>query len=315
MPNGGMPDYNYRPAVSGVDPKIKTRSSRRGRLFAGGTYFRAREPGGTGNNISIELIEYTSEVPGEEGLQKATLVVTNHNTLYTENLIGPVDIQSLEQQLKWNEFIKIVNLTTTPSAQNYSISLQIAPPESVQENLGAFSFSSLFYVKSKLSVKLTPRTAEITALSEIVIKPRTRMYDLVTVSKTTEPTDGSSPVTTSGWGIEPLRALVNANDPWIEMMERSGTPLGTDTEPGVPLEVKFDYQDDGIDDDFASAFSDTYLSGGDGLPLVPSAERTGPTRSLVHINYGETYNGQLAVANTVYEWAGDTASAGEWKTF
>lgn len=310
MPSGLMPTYSYRPAVAGKDPAIRTRSSRRARLFTGGTYFRAREPGLEGNNISIEVIEFM-----EEDEKKGKVIVTNHNTKYDENVTGPVTVNLLEQQLNWNERYVIDQLTTSPRALKYGISLQIAVAQSLQENLGPFAFSRLLHIPSKLSAKLTLKTAEVTPTSVVTLKARTRVYDLVEKTVTESASEGGESTITTGWDIEALRGQVNAADPWIEMMERSGAPTGADGSPGLPLAVKFDAQDDGVDDDFLSPFPDTYLSGGDGLPPHPSAERTGPTRSIVHVNYGERYDGTMGEVNEVYEWAGDSATAGEWKRY
>jgi hypothetical protein len=301
-----MPTYPYRPAVSGT-PAMRTRSSRRARLFAGGTYFRARDPGGKGNSISIEVLEF---MDGDVKVGK--VVVTNHNTKYDENVTGPVIVELLEQQLNWTERYVIDQLLTDPRLLRYSVSLETSVGVALQENLGRFAFSRLLHIPSKLSAKLVPKVAEITQNSVITLKPRTRVYDLSEVSVTSLPDEAGGTITTSGWDISNLRSQVNANDPWIEMLERSGTPAG---EGGVPLSVKFDAQDDGIDDPFLSTFPDTYLTDGDGLPDFPIAEQTGPTRSIIHVNYGEQFNGTMAEVNRVYEWVGSSGTAGEWKQY
>jgi hypothetical protein len=310
-----MPSYKYRPSIAGTEPAIRTRSTRRARLFAGGTYFRARDPGVQGNNISVELIDWVSTQPGEEGVRKGKLIVTNHNTVFSENVTGPADVELLEQELTWRERYVIDQLTGTPQAHKYSISLQIAPAAVLEEDIGPFNFSRLFHIPSKLSVKLTPRTSEFTQTSVITIKARTRVYDLVEISVTPEAEEGEpagEPMT--GWDPEALRTAVNASDPWIEMMERSGTE---GSGGGVPLPdlEKPDAQDDGVDDTFLFAFPSTRLAGGDGLPLTPSGERTGPSRSIVHINFGEAYNGKMAEVNEVYEWVGETPANGVWKRY
>lgn len=317
MSSGSMPSYDYRPAIAGVEPSIRTRSTRRARLWAGGTYFRVREPGWNGNNIFITAIEYTSEIPGEEGELKGKLVVLNTNTLYSENVTGPADVNLLTQSLAWNEFYQIEELTATPTARKYGISWQISTGKVLEEDLGPFNFSRLFTVPSKLSVKLTPRTSEFTPEGVIVIQPRIRVYDLVSKTVTPEPgEEGGSTDPQTGWDIEALRELVNASDPWIEMLERSGTPdEGEGGAPPIPPTDPADVQDDGVDEAFLTPFSLINLSGGDGLPDTPSGERTGPSRSLIHINYGETKNGSLAEVNEVYEWAGDSTSAGSWKRY
>lgn len=275
-----------------IDPVIRSRSARRARLFNGGTYFRARELGSRGNNISIELLEWADE----SGLH-GKVVVTNHNTKIDENVVGPVNVEFFEQTLSWNERIVIDQLTTAPRALFYSISLQIAPAAALQENLGPFTFSQLFYVANKLAAKFTPKHTVITPESIITIKPRVRVYDLEQITATPVGTDGTPGTPVSGWSPAALRAAVNAADPWIEMPAR-----------------KSDAQDDKIDDLTLHAFDGTYLGGGDGLPEYP-IELTGPTRALVHINYGEQPNGTLGDINIVYEWAGVSQTVGEWKRY
>ena len=51
------------------------------------------------------------------------------------------------------------------------------------------------------------------------------------------------------------------------------------------------------------------------MPDGPTAERTGPSRSIVLVNYGEKYDGSLGETNTMYEWVGNDAVAGEWKSY
>ena len=303
MPSGLMPTYSYRPTRSG-EPYLRTRSSRRARLFIGGTYFRARMPGMAGNNISIELVEYISG-----GKKAAKLIVTNQATDIAENVSGPANTVVLEQQLKWNERYQIEDLTTQPRARKYIISLQIAA--SISE-VGPFSFNSALVIPSKLVVKLTPKTSEFTPQSVITIKPRVRMYDLVL--KPAIPDSEEQYGSAEGWDAELLRATINAQDPWIEMMPRSGTPKAPIGAVAVPLRVKFDVQDDEIDSPMVR-FADTKLTGGDGLPDIPTLAETGPIRSLVFINYGEVNNGSFTEVNEVYEWAGTSASAGKWQRY
>lgn len=63
-------------------------------------------------------------------------------------------------------------------------------------------------------------------------------------------------------------------------------------------------------------FPETYLGGGDGLPLTPSGIITGPERSLVHINYGEDNSGNLSqLINNVYEWVGSSIKNGKWDLY
>ena len=91
---------------------------------------------------------------------------------------------------------------------------------------------------------------------------------------------------------------MNGTDPWIEMPTRG-----------------FDTQDAEEDSDFLTPFTRRMLAGGDGLPENPNAECTGPSRSIVHVNYGESPDGSLSEQNTIYEWVGENATSGKWLSY
>lgn len=322
MPSGGMPSYNFRP-VPGGQPQIPSRSARRSRLWAGGTYFRSRDVGIDKNKISVQVFEYTSEVPGEVGELKGKCIITNYNEVFSENVLGKASAIILDMQMKWNSSIRIINLNSSPSAWEYSISSKIAPDAQPVSEIGPFSFSTLFQVPGKLSVKLMKTTQYFTPSDEIIIQPRYRMYDLVRTSKTeTSTTPGENPgdppvetsTTTEGWDIADLRAKINASDPWVEMVSRSS---GSGHSGGISFGGlgNHDVQDHGSDDDFLTPFQEARLYGADGLPATPTGIVTGPERALVHLNYSEMQNGALGAANQIYEWAGDTAFSGEWRLY
>lgn len=312
MSNGSMPEYDYHPANGGDNPKIRTVSNKRARLFTGGTYFRAREPGIKGNNISIQALEFISQISGEEGELRGKLVITNHNTEIAENITGPVNVKFLNQELNWNERYVIDNLITSPRLLRYFSSFETSPIGLIlQEDMGRFIFSRLCHTPNKFSVML--ELLPVVPLNSVItIKPRTRVYDLEYITIIDEPLPGPPPTTppntTSGWDIVALRTIINANDPWVEMLERSGTEAGGI----IGMTPKFDAQDDGLDDKVLSLFPDTFLMNGNGLPRTPIQEQTGPTRSLIHVNYGEQYNGVLTAINTVYEWVSSDNLSGEW---
>jgi hypothetical protein len=270
-------------------------------------------PGLQANNLTVELVEWGDTDHGNPDASTAhgKLITTNRNTDIRENVIGPADVLVFDQQLNWDESYVIDQLTSTPRVLRYSISLQIAPEPMPVEILGDFDVSSLFTIPGKLSVKLRLRTSELTPDSTIVIKPRTVMHDLVWDVK--EFTDDLGVVTMQyGWIPAALRTAVNNDNPWIEMPDRPSKPVATGATPTPP----FDQQDSvGIDEAFLAPAGSTFLGGGDGLPATPVAERTGPFRSLVHVNYGELPDGSLAEANTVYEWVGDSATSGAWQTY
>lgn len=285
-------------------------------MFAGGTYFRARDPGMPGNNISVEVYEY--EPYTGIGTGEAYCVVTNRTPVFIENVLGPVKTTILDIKGSYADLWRIDQLDTlTPRARYYSISLRIA--FQIQQatpyvlpaptELGTFTIGKLFTDSGKLSVKTAENGSIFTPASLVSIAQRTRIYALSGI-EVIPPIEFPGP-TLYGWSIAALRAQVNAADPWIEMLERSG-PSG---DPPVPNPDPPDHQDDGADDIFLLPFSETNLANGDGLPDNPDRERTGPTRSIVKVNYGEQPNGKLGEHNKVYEWVGDSASAGTWKTY
>ena len=294
MPSGEMPSYSYRPVFSTSQmAQLRTCSERRGRVWAGGTFFRSRSTGLQQNNISIQMIEFAP--PGSNG--DAICVVTNRNVNVSENVVGKVKTSILSVALPYTDQIIIDQLHTTPRARNYSISAQIGGATTVGPSL-PFTFSRIFSMPGLVSAKFTPTVQEFAETDTIVIKPRVSVYRLSAVQATAA--DGTP---TSVWSIDDLRAQINQHDPWIEMPER---PVG-----GTPADV----QDTGADDIGLTPFSEVFLSGGDGLPSAPNMESTGPVRSIVHVNYGEAHNGALVVINRVYEWAGDTAQSGSWQVY
>ena len=307
MPSGEAPTYGFIPAQGG-EPSLRTCSSSRARLWAGGTYFRVREPGGPGNRISVQVIEYEGPLSANPD---AVCVVTNYTVDTAEMVTGPVKALITSNQLAPTNYVVIDQLdTTTPRARQYGISFKIAPDAPTETDLGPFSFSRAFVMPGSLVAKLTPDTALITPSSEIVITPRHRVYRLAVISVT----DPETLLVTTGWDIADLRAQVNASDPWIEMLERSG-PIDDGMGGTIPNPNPVDVQDEGTDDVVLTPFAESFLSGGDGLPTGPDKERTGPTRSIVHVNYGERHDGSMAEVNVVYEWRGDSSTEGAWVSY
>lgn len=173
------------------------------------------------------------------------------------------------------------------------LSYTLPPPTSID----GFRLSKLFRAP-KISLKTARIVTPIPPSTTIFVTPRVRIYPLLAVSKTAEPTELGPGATTVGWSIEALRTQINANDPWIEMPERG-----------------FDQQDTDVDADFLLPFDRRFFAGGDGLPANPNAETTGPFRSIVHVNYGEQPDGSLGELNTIYEWVGDTSLVGKWVAY
>lgn len=314
MPSGALPSYPYKPSKKTGDPALRTCSSLRARLFAGGTYFRARDPGSLGNNLSVQVIEYSAS--------DAVCIIANHNVKADEMVTGPASIEVFDMQLSPNEAVELYQLDELPDdparAQKYSISFKIAPDAPVYTDLGEVPALSLVSLPGILAVKVTPGVPVFSPGDVVSITPRKRVYRLA--SKTVTPPDdgsGTPPVSATGWDIDALRTQVNASDPWVEMMPRSGPTDDGLGGPPIPNPNPVDYQDlePGKDTTFLTPFAEKRLAGGDGIPDNPDRESTGPYRALVHVNYGEAYNGKLTEVNIVYEWNGKSAREGAWQNY
>lgn len=291
----------YRPEFGAYSAPKAAHALRRARLFIGGTYFRTRTPARQGNKISLQIVQD----PQDALLGK--LVVTNHNTVATENIIGPVDIQILEQNLSWDEKYLIQDVLTAPKLYRVL--------HGEQTDLGSFKFGKLFSLPGKFTVKMTLKP-EATAETIITIQARVKEHQLVPLTITTPEEEGIAAETRTGFDPAKLREAVNAADPWIEMLERSGTPESTNPEvPAVPLEEKFDEQDDGVDAEFIVPFGDTYMSGADGLPDHPVSSDVGLPTFMIHTNFSEQPNGTMESVYDMYEWIGGSAGTGEWKLY
>lgn len=274
-----------------------------------------------GNLNTVEVFAYS---PAE-----AYCRITNTSLLYSENVTGAECVVNLlEYDSKINgEFQDLYELydlnTDTPRIRKYSISLRItfARQEGLAftlptpEELGKFTFGKLF-TSGKLSVQLTKKTLPYASGDRIFIAPRTRLYSLSELTVTPLP-DAATGVAASpaiGYNIGPLRTAVNASNLWVEMKERS-LIIPIDGTPPIEPSSYIDAQDKLADALVLTAFSVKNLENGDGLPDNPSREKSGPSRALVHVNYGELPNGSLGELNKVYEWVGDSASAGSWKSY
>lgn len=256
---------------------IRTVNEVRARMFAGGAFFRAKNVGKEGNNISIVAFEYAPK--------RAKLIITNHNTKLAENVSGPASVSLLDQFLNWNEGMSIA-LTDPPTAEYYSISWQIrngvAEAVKASEDLGIFDFSRLYTKPGKLSVKLS---ATVPQNASVSIVPRTSAVDLVWIEESILP-DGWKRA--GGYSISDLRAKMAGNT-WVEMSARG-----------------YDVNDPGDDDSVFSLFPDTYLSGGNGMPLGPAgynvdADPEDP-QYIVLLNESESLDGSPFEKNQMFKW-------------
>lgn len=289
------PTYAYRPTSAG-EPLLRTVSSRRARLFAAGTFFRARDPGQAGNLLSVTIVDYGGDP------REGYCLVTNYALSTSENVATPpgVSVELLKLNLKPLQQLVIDSLTTTPAAKIYSISCKIAPPPPVLlETLSLLGLNANLAAKAVVA-KLKHDGTPLTPADTITIQQRTRIYPLV-------PDVSFDIIPQPGWNVAALRAAINADNPWLHMPTR-----GYDAADGAIFNPISGLVPPVDADVLPLEMSETFLLGGDGMPADPNAERTGPVRSLVFVNYGENDKGELKPVSAVYEWAGENSTQGSW---
>lgn len=308
MPLNQPKTYAFVPKPSGP-VRLVTRSSRRSRLWAGGSFWRSHERGEQANLIKIACVEDLTDTP--QGL-----LVVHHTVLKPDESIFAdgisVDLQLFELNLQWDEEIRILKEGDSLVARKYGIRWQIGGGEEVRAELGVVLQNRLVTVPGTVSFKLDSNAASWPPGAVVYLRPRTHRYPLV-VTSTTDPTTALS---TTGWDIQALRATLNGSDTWVRMPNR---PQGSGSDGGFfssfPTVGGEDNMDDKTDDSFLSAFGPTNMGGGDGLPANPVGYNTGPDRVLVHLNYAERDNGSMGELNQVFEWVGDTATSGSWQRY
>ncbi len=301
MPMNEPKTYAFMPTGTGP-VKLLSRSSRRSRLWAGGSFWRSVDRGMGANLIKISCVE------DGEGAQKKGLLVVHNTVLNTDEQVSssgfavPLQARLSKLDLNWDQEIRIIKEGDSVRARKYGIRWQIAG-ESLLEDLGEFFPGKLFISKG---VTFQIDATEWPNNANIVLRPRVHRYPLV-VSEVTDPLTA---ISSMGWSIQALRATLNESDTWVKMPRRSATMID-----GTVNGSNSDDLDDGSDAVFLSAFDPVYMTGGDGLPATPSGYNTGPFRTLVHLNYAERDNGSMGEVNQIYEWVGDTATQGSWKLY
>lgn len=309
MPLNQPKTYAFVPKPVGP-VKLVTRSSRRSRLWIGGTFFRSHERGEAANLIQISCIEDLTNVGAPEGV-----LVVHHTVLKAEESVSAENmtlpqVDLFEMNLLWDEEIRVTKENGRLVARKYGIRWQIAGGETLLADLGQVIPNRL---KAGAGVAFkVDLTADAWPTNGVLyLRPRTHRYTLVTISVT----DPDTSMTTTGWDIEALRATLNGSDTWVRMPVR---PVGGGSEGGGPVTPPTggeDAMDDQTDAQFLTAFVTTNMTGGDGLPATPVGLNTGPDRVLVHLNYAEKDDGSLGELNQVFEWVGDTATSGSWQRY
>lgn len=260
-----------------MEPLLQSRKNVRARLFAAGTFFRARRPGLAGNKLSIQVVKYSAT----EGF----LVTTNYSIFSRENVGDAEGIELLQLDLPSLEEIRITDLhTTAPRARRYSISCKIGASPVFLQDLGTPVHKRPFIVPGVVAFKITRPPEFFTPGSEIVIGQRRRIYQLTNFL--------------GGWDIPALRSLINSTDPWIQMPARGFDEYDLPSFPdNLPPEDAM-----WLD----PILNETFLSGGNGLPDGPIGIYTGPERTLIYLESEEDAAGKLQYVNRVLEWKNGT---------
>lgn len=256
--------------------EIKTKNKVRARLFAGGTYFRAKNVGEQGNQIAIRFVRL--------GFKQAKIVVTNGQS----SVEGYNDISILEHTLAWDEYF-VFEWAEGKGLAKYFKSGEVA-------EVFNFSPDRLFSIPNKISIKVAK--SDIIPMSGfITVRPNTQEFELSWIDKT--PTQKATDDTwvksitwaTVGGGFSPdaLRGAVSARaDSWIEMPVRG-----------------FDINDHTNRDElYVGEFEEIYLAGGDGFPTTEVLYAVSPTEYVIHMNLSEENipNGDPISINKQYLW-------------
>lgn len=301
MPMNQPKNYSFTPYPTG-EVKLISRSSRRSRLWAGGSFWRSVDRGESTNHIKISCLE-----SGEEHSKRGLLVVQNdilntYEQVQANGFLTDPNVRLTKINLKWNEEIRLIKEGGTIRAKKYGISWQIAG-ETLLTDMGEVTIGKLFAVRDvvfMVHAEAWPDNATIT------IKPRVHRYHLVQ----SEVTDPLTAISSVGWDIKALRATLNESDTWVKMPKRQSTSVDGSISGSNEDEI-----DDGADALFLEPFDFVSMSGGDGLPANPAGYNTGPFRTLVHLNYAERDNGSMGEVNQVYEWVGNSSAEGSWKLY
>lgn len=305
MPLNVPKAYRFTPHPVGP-VRLSTRSAKRGRLYAGGTFFRSKERGEPANLLELTVVEDLTVVGAEEGL-----LVEHHRAFRPDEQVSvtgmsPPPLDLLELNLGWDQELRLGVVSGAVRARIYSIRWQIAGGETLVNDLGVVSPNRLLTVPGLVSLRLRPFSWPLGGVT--YLRPRTHRYPLVPLVIS----DPDSMSTLTGWDPQVLRTTLNGSGTaWVRMPSR----------PAYDATGLLEYEDvvdeatalkDGA---FVTTFGPSRLIGGDGLPAAPVGLNTGPDRVLVHLNYSERDDGSLGELNQVFEWSGDSATVGGWTRY
>jgi hypothetical protein len=298
MPFNLTKEYSYIPIGSDKLPSIPTSNLYRARSGAAETFFRAKEVGEYGNKISIQLETSVTETT------KVTLTVS-----------APIHTTVPEFSGTNSGRISNIIITQFSRPQDIVITAISGTTFSVISNLGDLGTaeSKKLFRHSDIAFTIISNTqftiGDTFTLS--IVDPTETYISLANENLNPEPIDPEAPVIPSPAYAE-LRLAVNTNSKLIEMPERGYDYVdlvGTDVRTGRNVR---DIGTEAVDGPLITNVPKTFLSGGIGLPNIPTGIHTGPERTFVHINYGEQPNGEVSEINKIYEWAGSSQYNGHW---
>lgn len=121
--------------------------------------------------------------------------------------------------------------------------------------------------------------------------------------------------------MEDIRPSVNSSSLIIEVPDRTTDLIdrdGSDHRSGRTIGRGSFASTYPEGEEHVESFDEAFLYGGQGVPSNPTFfdeyPTTGPQRTAAHINWTErnTSDGSLVIENIVVQWAGETATEGEW---
>lgn len=270
--------YLYTPPYNVLKdkPSIQTFSNIHSRLTAGGMFFRSKNTGKYGNDISI-----SGTISGNNYILSVIGAIGRFNTTFTGTIGGMLSTL-------------IITDTTIPKFTLTAISetqFNLTPGNSII-TVGEYFKSDL------ISLNISPKIDSkyyVDEKFEIVNLGFKEIYTIA-IPQPTILVPAIIPVS-HAITIANLRTAINTNSNMIIMPIRGTDPNDTNIDGTVMENIS------------------SNLSGGDGLPLNAIGVKTGPYRALVHLNYSEDANGNAATIAKIFEWAGNNSIIGSWKQY
>ena len=269
-----LPSYDYRPAKT-IKPALPSVNISRARRIVSNLMFRSIEFGAQGNHIGTVMITH---------LNQGFVIIQNTNVLPTSEV--------LVNNLPYDHVVKL---------------------ESGILNLYQNTFFNglllLTSVNARLGVnKIGQLTLKLSSLDNHEYLPMIEVFSIEKKSFV----DSITNQTRYYWDKAGVTALINASSKLVKVLY-----AGED--------VHFDVNDSNLGfvrnqrqipprspTESLEPFPFGKLSNGTGYPELTFVD-TGPTRSLVHVNYSEREEDGLAmVINQIHEWNGTSVTDGKW---